>query len=99
MLSGNAHTLRQKARLAVSLAWVAGFIDAIGFILIGSFTSNMTGNSALMAARLAGGQMSNAKYCAFLVGMFFLGATFSGLLTETGRRRGMNSMYALALGL
>jgi uncharacterized membrane protein YoaK (UPF0700 family) len=99
MLSGNAHTLRQKARLAVSLAWVAGFVDAIGFILIGSFTSNMSGNTALVGARLAGGMWGNAKFCAFLVAMFAIGATFSGLLTETGRRRGIQSIYAMALGV
>lgn len=99
MLAGHAHTLRQKARLAVSLAWVAGFIDAVGFILIGSFLSNMTGNTALIGERLFTGEFGNARFCAFLVLMFVAGAVLSSLLTEIGRRRGIRSIYALVLGV
>src|SRR5262249_48525411 len=63
------------------------------------FTSNMTGNTALVGARLGSASWSNAAYCAYLVGMFVIGATFSGLLSEAGRRRGIHSIYATVLGV
>jgi uncharacterized membrane protein YoaK (UPF0700 family) len=76
---------------------VGGFVDAIGFLVVASFVSNMTGNTALAGARLAEAAWPSALFCGFLILMFVAGATVSGLLTEGGRRRGYQSVYAIAL--
>jgi len=100
MLSATAYTLRQKARLAVSLAIVGGFVDAVGFIsLAGIFTSNMTGNTAALAARFAESNWSAALHFLFVIAAFFTGAIISALITMGGQRSGIKSVYALALSL
>ena len=91
MLSSTAHTLQQKARLAVSLAWIGGFVDAVGLMVIRSFSSNMTGNTAQFGARFADRSWETAFSYAYLIAMFIVGATLSGLLTIGGRRRGVRS--------
>jgi len=100
MLSATAYTLRQKARLAVSLATVGGFIDAVGFItLAGIFTSNMTGNTAALAARFAEFNWSAVFHFLFVIGAFFAGTVISSMIAAGGQRFGIKSVYALALSL
>ena len=100
MLSAHAYTLRQKARLAVSLAWVGGFVDAVGFLLLLQvFTSNMTGNTATLGRWIAEARPDMIAYAAFPILIFFLGAALSGVLTIGGRRLGIRSFYALALSV
>lgn len=100
MLSVTAYTLRQKARLAVSLAWVGGFIDAVGFIVLaGVFTSNMTGNTAQLGQRLGEAGWAAAGGALYTIGMFFLGALLSGVITVGGQRRGIRSIYSIALSI
>lgn len=86
MLSGQAYTFGKKARLAVSLAWVGGFVDAVGFLELATYTSNQTGNTAMIGQRLAEGNWSAAAYVYFLVTMFLIGAMLSGVLIESARR-------------
>src|SRR6267142_2962839 len=98
MLSATAYTLRQKARLAASLAIIGGFVDAVGFIsLAGIFTSNMTGNTAALAARIAESNWSAALHFLFVVAAFFGGSVISGIISVGGQRWGIKSVYALAL--
>jgi uncharacterized membrane protein YoaK (UPF0700 family) len=100
MLSVTAYTLRQKARLAVSLAWIGGFVDAVGFIvLVRMFTSNMTGNTAMLGSQLVVGNFEEAFYAGYAILMFLAGAMLSGLLTIGGRRLGIKSIYSLALSV
>jgi len=97
VLSANAYTLRNKARLAVSLAWVGGFSDAIGFLVIGAFIGNMTGNTATLGARLAQNFWHDASFVAGMIVSFFLGAAFSGVVSQIAQRRWHRSMYCFAL--
>src|SRR3954467_941639 len=100
MLSATAYTLRQKARLAATLAIVGGFVDAVGFItLAGIFTSNMTGNTAALAARFAEFNWSAVFHFLFVIGAFFGGTVISSSIAAGGQRFGIRSVYALALSL
>lgn len=99
VLHTHAHTLGHKIRLAIALAMVGGFVDAVGFLILKNFVSNMTGNTAVLAARVVDGHARNALYVYFLIVMFTLGAFLSGLITEGGRRQGYKSVYSMALAL
>jgi uncharacterized membrane protein YoaK (UPF0700 family) len=100
LLSAAAYTLRQKARLAVSLAWVGGFVDAVGFLLLSHiFISNMTGNTARLAENIARLSWPDALHFGFPIAMFFLGCCLSGLITVGGPRCGVRSVYAFALSI
>ncbi len=99
MLSGKAYTFRRQVRLAVSLAWVGGFVDAVGFIELAVFTSNMTGNTVLAGKSLADGDFHQALYVGFLIAMFIAGAMLAGTLIEAARRRRLQSIYTAALAV
>ncbi|RXR29598.1 DUF1275 family protein [Sphingobium fluviale] len=80
--------LNHRARaLALLLAALAGFVDAIGFIQIGGFfVSFMSGNST----RLAVGLMHDATdwmRAAGLISAFFLGVIAGSLTGRLARRR------------
>jgi uncharacterized membrane protein YoaK (UPF0700 family) len=97
LLSANAFTLRQKARLAISLAWVGGFVDAVGFYLLAFFTSHMSGNSASLGRSMAESNLHFVEWFLLLIGTFFLGGVLAGLVTENAHRRHYHSTYSLAL--
>ncbi len=97
LLHSQAYSFGNKARLAISLAWVGGFVDAVGFFVLAGFVSNMTGNTAYLGARLADGQFHLAVWFAWFVLMFLAGAMLSGLLIESAHRAHARSIYTAAL--
>jgi uncharacterized membrane protein YoaK (UPF0700 family) len=74
--------------LAVGLAALAGFVDAIGFIKLGGFfVSFMSGNSTRLAVGLAQGT-SQAAIAASLIATFVLGVILGSITgTRAGNRR------------
>ncbi|RYF92413.1 MAG: DUF1275 domain-containing protein, partial [Caulobacteraceae bacterium] len=71
--------------LAAALSSVAGFVDAVGFLLTGGFfVSFMSGNTTRMAVGLAAGAQA-ALVAAGLVALFVLGVMAGTLV---GRRAG-----------
>ena len=74
--------------LAVGVAILAGFVDAIGFVeSAGFFVSFMTGNSTLFAVGLAGGQHA-ALVAAIIIAVFVAGVVAGSLVgAYAGRRR------------
>lgn len=112
MISTQAYTLTQKARLAITLALIGGFVDAVGLLYVGAYISNMTGNTAAIGQGLAGAMQSarsqsdgtwlivrQAGFAYLLCCMFLLGAGIAGLLIEIGARLRWKSRYAAALAL
>ncbi len=81
MLSAQAYSFRLKSRLAISLSWVAGYTNVILLITCGETVSHMTGNSTHLGNAAADvllrrpGAAGEIKFFAFVVGLFFLGAT------------------------
>ena len=66
--------------LAIGLALLAGFVDAIGFLLTGGlFVSFMSGNSTRLAVGLAMGQ-TVAALAAMLIASFVAGVVFGSLV-------------------
>lgn len=93
MLSAQAYSFHQKAKLAISLSWIGGYVDAAAFLVCGWFTSHMSGNSTGLGKTLAQYKTADAGVFAFLLTMFFIGAVVSAVLTEGARVMGMRSKY------
>ncbi len=97
MFSGQAHSFRQQARLAISLSWIAGYTNALTVLTCSQVTSHMTGAVSELGVDLARGQWSRAGYLGGLIAMFLLGAFASGVMTEFGRVRRHPSIYVLPM--
>ncbi|HYE60383.1 MAG TPA: DUF1275 family protein [Phycisphaerales bacterium] len=97
MLVSQAHSFTQQARLAITLAWVAGFTNVMTLLTCATVTSHVTGSVSLWGERLAEGRWP--AFISFLLAAFFAGAVLSALCTETGRRRGWESIYVLPITL
>lgn len=72
--------------MAASLAAVAGFVDAVGFLTLGGFfVSFMSGNSTRLAAGLAQGELVTVATAAALIVLFVVGV---GLGSAAGHYAG-----------
>jgi uncharacterized membrane protein YoaK (UPF0700 family) len=90
--TGSADTL-----LGMALTFIAGAINAGGFLAVGQYTSHMSGILSSMADNLA---LGSAGLVAFgLAGFlpFVSGAACSAILINWGRRHHLGSRYALPL--
>lgn len=93
--------------LAGYLAFVAGFVNAAGFVLLGVFTSHVTGNLGGAMGEVAGHDVAEAGLVVerggprglLLVGAFFIGAVFASLVLEAHTSRSRSSAYGVALAL
>ena len=83
--------------LAGYLAVVAGFVNSGGFIVIGSFTSHVTGSIGRLGDDIARGQMAAAVSALLLVLAFFGGAVAASLMLERSDHSQPAKRYALAL--
>ncbi len=91
---GSARTNRQNRRLTLTLATVAGYVNSSGFVLIGSFTSHVTGNVGRFANDLALGKGGAAISAALLASSFFGGAFLSSMAIESHPLRVPTRTYA-----
>jgi uncharacterized membrane protein YoaK (UPF0700 family) len=65
---------RENRLLAGYLAFFGGFVNSAGFILIGSFTSHVTGSVGRLANDVAAREFNAAAAALTLVAAFFVGA-------------------------
>ena len=86
-------------RLAWTLAFVAGAVNAGGFLAIGRYTSHMTGVVSAMADDLALSRLAPFAAALAMLGSFLAGAMLSSLIISWGRRHRWHSRYAGALSL
>ncbi len=81
------HYDRRLRSLAVMLAMLAGFVDAIGFLKLGGlFVSFMSGNSTRLAVEIASGAGA-AALAATLIAAFVSGVVAGSLLSSAARQR------------
>ena len=98
-LTGRVRTARANRHLGLALAFVAGAINAGGFLAVAQYTSHMTGIVSSMADHLALGTVNVALAGLTALAAFILGASCSAMLLEYARRRALHSEYALPLML
>lgn len=96
-LSAEKRDRRSDLHLGCTLAFIAGAVNAGGFLAIGGYTSHMTGIVSSMADDLALGniKVALAALAAWLA--FLTGAASTALLINWARRRRLRSQYALSL--
>ncbi|MFD2757385.1 YoaK family protein [Gulosibacter faecalis] len=93
---------RKGLVLSSSLAFVAGYVDAIGFIATGGmFVSFMSGNSTQIGVELFQDGLAQALMGAALVGGFLVGVVLAAMFASRGgdHRRDVVGTAALAMAI
>jgi len=96
-LEGPARSDRNNAILAGYLAFVAGFVNSGGFVLIGSFTSHVTGSVGRLSIDVTRGDLGAAFFAALLAVTFFLGSLSASLILQGPRPARLPRLYGTAL--
>ncbi|MBX7096948.1 MAG: DUF1275 domain-containing protein [Myxococcaceae bacterium] len=98
-LEGPGRKPHHNRVLAATLSIIAGFVNSAGFMLVGSFTSHVTGHAGRLASDVAEQKLPSAASAFLLVLAFFSGAFVANmvLLTRIVRRRPL--IYAALLFL
>ncbi|MFT5591180.1 MAG: uncharacterized membrane protein YoaK (UPF0700 family) [Bradyrhizobium sp.] len=98
-LTGTVRTRRANRQLGTVLAFVAGAVNAGGFLAVQQYTSHMTGIVSMIADQFVLGNMLLvvAGFCALLA--FICGAATTAILINWARHRQMYSEYAMSLAL
>jgi len=94
---GDNRTSNIDLVLAGLLSSIAGALNAVGFLIAGSFTANMTGNISAFADNFANGAVFMSFSFIGLVAAFVCGASIAALAIQTGERKRLRSIYALAI--
>lgn len=97
MFVTQAHSFVQQARLAVTLAWIAGYTNIVTLLACGAATSHISGTTSNLGHDVVEGKWAAAGTAAALIGAFLVGAAVSGFTTELGRRRNWESIYILPM--
>jgi uncharacterized membrane protein YoaK (UPF0700 family) len=94
-----AHSPAQQARLAITLAWVAGYTNIIALIVCGHVVSHMSGTASDLGLGVARGDVHKVGLALALLAAFLAGAIASGLSTELGRRSRWRSIYIAPMAI
>jgi uncharacterized membrane protein YoaK (UPF0700 family) len=98
-IAASERTRMADTLLGMALTFVAGAINAGGFLAVGHYTSHMSGIVSTMADNIALGSLRLVVlgFAAFLP--FVLGAACSAILINWGRRHHLGSRFAMPLML
>lgn len=96
-LTGASRSPRLDRELGLVLAFVAGALNAGGFLAVAQYTSHVTGMVSTVADQAVLGRSDLVIDALIGVLAFLLGAAGCALLVNFGRRRGLRSVYALPL--
>lgn len=96
-LTGRERNQRSNRHLAFVLAFIAGSINAGGFLAVHQYTSHMSGIVSSMADNLALGDFGLMLAGLGALLAFLSGAACTAILVNWGRRRRLHSEYAFPL--
>lgn len=96
-LTGASRTESGNRKLGYLLAFVAGAINAGGFLAVQQYTSHMTGIVSEMADLVALGHYGIAFFGLVCLGTFVSGAACTAFLVNFARSRHLHSEYAIPL--
>ena len=98
-VAASERTGAADALLGMALTFIAGAINAGGFLAVGQYTSHMSGILSAMADNLALGALGTVLLSLAALLPFILGAGCSAILINWGRRHRLGSLYAMPLML
>lgn len=96
-LTSSQRTTLANLHLGMALAFVAGAINAGGFLAVQQYTSHMTGIVSSMADNFALGTYTLVLSGAGSVLSFLLGAACCAIMINYSHRKSMHSKFALPL--
>jgi uncharacterized membrane protein YoaK (UPF0700 family) len=96
-LTARERTATANLHLGVLLAFVAGALNAGGFLAIGQYTSHMTGIVSSAADNLVLGNIALAVTAALSLLSFIAGAATTALLVNYSKRGSGKNVYAAPL--
>jgi len=96
-LTGNSRSRTANRQLAHFLAFIAGAANAGGYVAVKQYTSHMSGIVSAMADATAVQDLGWLATGASALFAFLAGAACTAILVNWGRRRDLNSEYALPL--
>jgi len=96
-LIGRSRSPDADRHLGYFLAAMAGAINAVGFGMLGQYTSHMTGMVSTLGERLVGGEGGAAVAAGIAIGAFLAGAACCTMLIRHARHRGLHAEFALPL--
>jgi uncharacterized membrane protein YoaK (UPF0700 family) len=96
-LTGRDRNAASNRRLGCTLAFIAGAINAGGFLAVRQYTSHMTGIVSSMADSLALGQTDVVLYGLGGLVSFVVGAATSAVMVNFARRHRLHGEYAMPL--
>lgn len=91
---GQKRNYKHNIRLAILLCMTAGIVNTAGFLSFNVLTTNVTGHVALLAQRIARGDVEAASTVVFWLALFLAGAFFSGVCI---RWTGTDKVYSYTL--
>jgi uncharacterized membrane protein YoaK (UPF0700 family) len=97
LLTSHRRTARSDRLLAILLAFVAGSANAGGFIVLGSYTSHMTGYLSQAADQLVLSNYALALTAILAIGLFTFGAALSAITINWARGYKPHLQYILPL--
>lgn len=84
--------------LAAFLTWMAGFVDAVGYLSLGRiYTANMSGNSVAIGIHAVSGEWFEALRRLLPVAAYFAGLLYCRLLIAYGAMRHIRRIATLTL--
>ena len=90
--------MSRAALWTLLLAWVGGFVDAVGFLtLFHLFTAHMSGNSVWFGAAIGIGNWRLGLHHLFPIPLFVIGVAIGAVIVEVARRRRLRAPFAPAL--
>ncbi len=99
LLKGKRRTMNANIMLGRSLAFVAGAINAGGFLVVQHYTSHMTGVLSLVADSVVLNAWHTAIVLLAYVGCFIVGSVTTTVLILWAKERKLHCRYAFPLAI
>lgn len=91
---------REKAALAVTLTWVAGFVDVVGYVLFrGIYTANMSGNTIDLGRTLPSATIGPMLRHLSAILFFVAGMVAGRMVIDFAARRNTRAVASVTLAI